>query len=61
MENILTSWGPIIIMAIVWLIYMKRYGSQKAKSDAIVEKISSLLEETNKLLKDIHIEMKKRG
>jgi uncharacterized membrane protein YukC len=61
MENFLASWGPIIFLAVMWLVYMKRYGTQKSKTDTTIEKISSLLDETNKLLKDIHIEMKKRN
>jgi len=40
---------------------VKRYGSQyKRKYDESAEKIAGLLEETNKILKDIHTEMKKR-
>ena len=61
MENFLISWGPVIFLAIVWLFYMKRYGLRyKSKHDESMEKIAQLLEETNKTLKDIHSEMKKR-
>jgi hypothetical protein len=61
MENFLISWGPIIVLVIVWIIFMNRFKSQKTRSEDAIEKIALLLEDTNKLLKDIHTEIKKRG
>jgi type II secretory pathway component PulF len=61
MENFLTAWGPIILLIIVWIFFMSRYRLQKTKSDETIEKVVLLLEEMNKLLKDIHTEMKKRS
>lgn len=61
MENLLISWGPIIFLVIIWIIFMNRFKLQKTRSDEAIGKIALLLEDTNKLLKDIHTEMKKRS
>lgn len=43
-QQIFMGWGPVILLIVVWLLVMSKYGKRTQKNIELIEKHSELLE-----------------